>query len=395
MSISFVCTCGKRMKARAEFAGKQVRCPQCGAVLAIPTSSADSAPATSGPTPTLAGAGATPEPAAAWAAVDDRESNDALDLPWLRSEEQGTASVPQPQVGSTQFPAFQTPNSPAGAGGGVNFSWLQEASTAPAPSGSGVPPQAAPASQPMPVSATLPVASPSPVKKPAAKPAPVVSARPETTAKLTPAPHVTPPATPQQPQPAPPPRRPEPAVPVAAPAPVQKPAPTPAALATEPAQTYAVAAAAEPVPVAAAPVLLPNLIVEEAEPLSPRTAKSAAATGSEEEAMPRVSREPWYVPFVETVARFLMAASIVCTVAVPALLLIGGLGSVAMTGDPRAFLNYRLGTVPVAYSLLGLFAAMAGLALLWAAPMLIVLDLSRRMRVLSRRLDSLGKPPGE
>jgi DNA-directed RNA polymerase subunit RPC12/RpoP len=34
--IRFVCPCGKRMKAPAEYAGRSVKCPRCGAKLKIP-----------------------------------------------------------------------------------------------------------------------------------------------------------------------------------------------------------------------------------------------------------------------------------------------------------------------------------------------------------------------
>lgn len=36
MSIEFGCQCGKRLKVSADLAGKQVRCPGCSAVLAVP-----------------------------------------------------------------------------------------------------------------------------------------------------------------------------------------------------------------------------------------------------------------------------------------------------------------------------------------------------------------------
>jgi hypothetical protein len=36
MSISFHCTCGRRLRARKEIAGRAVRCPQCGAALTVP-----------------------------------------------------------------------------------------------------------------------------------------------------------------------------------------------------------------------------------------------------------------------------------------------------------------------------------------------------------------------
>jgi DNA-directed RNA polymerase subunit RPC12/RpoP len=38
-SVSFACAgCGKTVKARAELAGKKVKCPQCGQVIPVPPS---------------------------------------------------------------------------------------------------------------------------------------------------------------------------------------------------------------------------------------------------------------------------------------------------------------------------------------------------------------------
>jgi hypothetical protein len=36
MPIAFSCSCSKAMKARDEFAGRNVKCPQCGKVVTIP-----------------------------------------------------------------------------------------------------------------------------------------------------------------------------------------------------------------------------------------------------------------------------------------------------------------------------------------------------------------------
>src|SRR5262245_23316433 len=36
MGIAIACHCGKKMVAREQFAGRQVKCPQCGAVVQIP-----------------------------------------------------------------------------------------------------------------------------------------------------------------------------------------------------------------------------------------------------------------------------------------------------------------------------------------------------------------------
>src|SRR5262245_15283945 len=48
MSIRFACGCGRKLTAREEFAGRQMKCPQCGRELAIPQ-----------PQPAAVGAGAT------------------------------------------------------------------------------------------------------------------------------------------------------------------------------------------------------------------------------------------------------------------------------------------------------------------------------------------------
>ena len=325
MSISFQCSCGKRMKARPELGGRPVRCPQCGAVTTIPLADANSSASTE-PESTFQEQEPVTEPAAAvpWATLAEaEESSDGISLPWLQTTEQPPAQpVPepktQPKPAKVSTPPVRPEQKPAATG---------TATQKTAPSRSDTSPRAEEASAPV-----------APAKAPARPQAAPVIPRSE-------------PITPVMPR--------------------------------------------SPIPLPAEePVLLASLVVEEQTPLSSsRPAK--AATGSEDEAMPKVSREPWYVPFVESAARFLMAANIVLTVAVPALLLIGGLISVIKTGDPRALFSYRLGPVPVAYTLLGLFGSLVALALFWAAPMLIVLDLSRRIRVLSRRLDAQGKPSSE
>src|SRR5687768_8827576 len=51
MAIMFRCACGKVMQAKEEFAGKKVKCSECGKVLLIPTPP-DKAPAiAAGPPP--------------------------------------------------------------------------------------------------------------------------------------------------------------------------------------------------------------------------------------------------------------------------------------------------------------------------------------------------------
>ncbi|HWY87860.1 MAG TPA: hypothetical protein VNX28_14105 [Gemmataceae bacterium] len=41
MTIAFSCACGKAMKAKAAYAGRKVKCPQCGSVTTIPQASPD------------------------------------------------------------------------------------------------------------------------------------------------------------------------------------------------------------------------------------------------------------------------------------------------------------------------------------------------------------------
>src|SRR5688572_14516442 len=40
MPIPVTCTCGKRVAAKDEFAGKRLKCPSCGGAIAIPASQA-------------------------------------------------------------------------------------------------------------------------------------------------------------------------------------------------------------------------------------------------------------------------------------------------------------------------------------------------------------------
>jgi hypothetical protein len=40
MPLTVDCTCGKKLQARDELAGKKVKCPQCATVLTLPTSTA-------------------------------------------------------------------------------------------------------------------------------------------------------------------------------------------------------------------------------------------------------------------------------------------------------------------------------------------------------------------
>src|SRR5262245_58158211 len=45
MAIVFHCACGKRMQAREEFAGRKLKCGQCGTVVVIPNAAKAEAPA--------------------------------------------------------------------------------------------------------------------------------------------------------------------------------------------------------------------------------------------------------------------------------------------------------------------------------------------------------------
>jgi len=51
MPIALTCTCGKQFNAKDEFAGKRIRCPACGTIVAIPYPLAETNPETAGPQP--------------------------------------------------------------------------------------------------------------------------------------------------------------------------------------------------------------------------------------------------------------------------------------------------------------------------------------------------------
>jgi HEAT repeat protein len=44
MSIIIVCTCGHRLRAKEELAGKRVKCPKCGAILTVPATTSQTSP---------------------------------------------------------------------------------------------------------------------------------------------------------------------------------------------------------------------------------------------------------------------------------------------------------------------------------------------------------------
>jgi len=59
MTIAFSCACGKAMKAKADYAGRKVKCPQCGNVTTIPQTAPDDEELTVTP-PTLERAAPSP-----------------------------------------------------------------------------------------------------------------------------------------------------------------------------------------------------------------------------------------------------------------------------------------------------------------------------------------------
>jgi hypothetical protein len=160
------------------------------------------------------------------------------------------------------------------------------------------------------------------------------------------------------------------------------PLPTPAA-AEEPDD-----AAIEPAPPPTAPIgVLPE--VEPESVLAPTSRRRRSSRLEPAEAP--TAREPWYVGWAVTLARAILAAALVLSLIVPAFLLVGGLAALAQTGNPRTLADWRLAGVSPAAALLGLWAVIATLALLWAGPVLLLVDQTRRLRVLIARLDELTR----
>ena len=65
MPVSVTCTCGKALKIPEQYAGKRVKCPQCGTGIRVPTSPSVSTPtpppaSRSGTLPTLTPPAAVP-----------------------------------------------------------------------------------------------------------------------------------------------------------------------------------------------------------------------------------------------------------------------------------------------------------------------------------------------
>ncbi|GIW87839.1 MAG: hypothetical protein KatS3mg108_2163 [Isosphaeraceae bacterium] len=106
---------------------------------------------------------------------------------------------------------------------------------------------------------------------------------------------------------------------------------------------------------------------------------------------PAAGREPWYLGWTIGLARAVLMLALAASLAVPAVLLAGGLVALVQTGNPRTILGWRLGGVPVVAGLAAFWAAMTALALLWAGPALVLIDQSRRLRSLTGRLDELSR----
>jgi hypothetical protein len=92
-----------------------------------------------------------------------------------------------------------------------------------------------------------------------------------------------------------------------------------------------------------------------------------------------------------TVARWLLVTSLTLSVIVPAFLLFGGLVALAQTGDPRSLARLRLAGLPVVQTLALAFGVGAVLSIVWAVPVLMIVDQYRRFRALHAKLDDLAK----
>jgi DNA-directed RNA polymerase subunit RPC12/RpoP len=99
-------------------------------------------------------------------------------------------------------------------------------------------------------------------------------------------------------------------------------------------------------------------------------------------------REPWYVAWVEGFARMLTVLAIACLVLAPAAVLIGGLIALARTGDPKAIFAPRWMGVSIFAAVLTSAGIIVATAAMWAAPFLLIVDLWRRYRAMSARLDA-------
>jgi hypothetical protein len=115
---------------------------------------------------------------------------------------------------------------------------------------------------------------------------------------------------------------------------------------------------------------------------TPRTALPSA---------PRTTNEPWVYSMAAQTARWILLATLALSVLVPAFLLIGGLVALAQTGNPRSLGNLRLGGIFVVPALALAFTVGAVLSIIWAGPVLMIVDQYRRFRALHAKLDDLMK----
>jgi hypothetical protein len=88
--VQFVCSCGRRLKARREDAGAEIDCPECGRSLRIPAADTDTPPAPAAAPPLLVGDGFLSQTVTPWPDAEARrrgaDGPDPLDEParsWL------------------------------------------------------------------------------------------------------------------------------------------------------------------------------------------------------------------------------------------------------------------------------------------------------------------------
>ena len=130
-------------------------------------------------------------------------------------------------------------------------------------------------------------------------------------------------------------------------------------------------------------------VVPEVEPLRPAT---AAYRGRDAHMLPPGLREPWYIAWVEAFANGLRFAAILTLVIVPATTLGAGLIALARKGDPKAALELQIAGVRILPAMLWSAAGILAAAIFWAAPFLLIVDLWRRYRAMSVRLDAFLNP---
>jgi RsiW-degrading membrane proteinase PrsW (M82 family) len=81
MSISFPCVCGKRLRAKEEWAGKRLKCPACGSPVVVPQAPAPPDPEPAPPPEPVRPARPAPVPTAAPAAALERYKHLLADKP--------------------------------------------------------------------------------------------------------------------------------------------------------------------------------------------------------------------------------------------------------------------------------------------------------------------------